>query len=291
MMRGRLISVNDKTVNGNAYEDKRARGLVEREFNLSTMRDLPETNKIVEGRWYDDTQPEASVEEGIAKTLHMQLGDKLVFDVAGQTVSAKITSIRKLDWGSMRVNFFVIINPKATANLPQSWVTAFRVPDGNIAIANGLTRDFPNLTVIDVGSILKQIQDMIDQVITAVEFLFLFALAAGVLVLYAALASSQDERTREAGILRALGATRAQLSRAQWIEFTLIGGLAGFLAASGAAAVGWSLAHYVFKFDWVFDPLVWMAGVAVGAVCAMVGGWVGLRNVLNQPPLATLRGI
>jgi putative ABC transport system permease protein len=91
--------------------------------------------------------------------------------------------------------------------------------------------------------------------------------------------------------LRALGATRAQLSKAQWIEFTLIGGLAGFLAASGAAAVGWSLAHYVFKFDWVFDPLVWMAGVAVGAVCAMVGGWVGLRNVLNQPPLATLRGI
>jgi putative ABC transport system permease protein len=291
MIRGRLISINDKAVNGSAYEDKRARGLVEREFNLSTMLELPETNKIVEGRWYDDTQPEASVEEGIAKTLHMHLGDKLVFDVAGQTVGAKITSIRKLDWGSMRVNFFVIINPKAMADMPQSWVTAFRAPEGNIAIANGLAREFPNLTVIDVGSILKQIQDMIDQVITAVEFLFLFALAAGVLVLYAALASSQDERTREAGILRALGATRAQLSKAQWIEFTLIGGLAGFLAASGAAAVGWSLSHYVFKFDWVFDPLVWMAGIVVGAACAMVGGWVGLRNVLNQPPLATLRGI
>jgi len=291
MMRGRLVSINDKTVNGDAYEDKRARGLVEREFNLSTMHDLPDTNKIIEGKWYDDTQPEASVEEGIAKTLHMHMGDKLTFDVAGQTVSAKITSMRKLDWGSMRVNFFVILNPKAVVDLPQTWVTAFRAPQGNVAIGNELTRDFPNLTVIDVGSILKQIQDMIDQVIAAVEFLFLFALAAGVLVLYAALASSQDERTREAGILRALGATRAQLSKAQWIEFTLIGGLAGLLAASGAAAVGWSLAHYVFKFDWVFDPLVWAAGIAVGAACAMIGGWVGLRNVLNQPPLATLRGI
>lgn len=291
MIRGRLTQINDKTITANTYKEKQAQRMVEREFNLSTMRDLPATNTIVAGRWYDDQQPEASVEEGIAKTLNVHLGDKLTFDVAGQTVTATITSLRKLQWGSMRVNFFVIINPKAMADMPQSWITAFRAPVGDSTISNALTRDFSNLTVIDVGSILKQIQDMLDQVITAVEFLFLFALASGVLVLYAALAGSQDERTREAAILRALGATRAQLSQAQWIEFTLIGGLAGVLAATGAAAVGWTLAHFVFKFEWVFDPLVWLAGVAVGAGCAMFGGWVGLRNVLNQPPLMTLRGI
>ena len=290
MIRGRLIQVNDKPITAQTYVDNQAKRMVDREFNLSTMRDLPPMNKIIAGHWYDDQRPEASVEEGIAKTLHLNLGDKLVFDVAGQTVTATITSLRKLEWGSMRVNFFVIINPKAMASMPQTWITAFRVPEGNSALSNSLTRDFPNLTVIDVGSILKQIQAVVDQVITAVEFLFLFTLASGVLVLYAALAGSQDERTREAGILRALGATRAQLSQAQWIEFTLIGGLAGVLAASGAAAVGWSLAHFVFKFDWVFDPLVWLAGVAVGASCAFIGGWIGLRNVLNQPPLLTLRG-
>jgi putative ABC transport system permease protein len=290
MIRGRLIRINDQPVGAQSYVDGQAKRMVEREFNLSTMRDLPPYNKIAAGRWYDDSRPEASVEEGIAKTLHIQLGDTLVFDVAGQTVSAAVTSLRKLEWGSMRVNFFVVINPKAMADLPQTWITAFRLPDGGSAVANGLTRDFPNLTVIDVGSILQQIQAVVDQVITAVEFLFLFTLASGVLVLYAALAGSQDERTREAGILRALGATRAQLSQAQWIEFTLIGSLAGALAASGAAGTGWALAHFVFKFDWVFDPLVWLAGVAVGSVCAMVGGWVGLRNVLNQPPLQTLRG-
>jgi putative ABC transport system permease protein len=290
MIRGRLIRINDKPVGAQSYVDGQAKRMVEREFNLSTMRDLPPYNKIAAGRWYDDSRPEASVEEGIAKTLHIQLGDTLVFDVAGQTVSAAVTSLRKLEWGSMRVNFFVVINPKAMADMPQTWITAFRLPEGRSAVDNALTRDFPNLTVIDVGSILQQIQAVVDQVITAVEFLFLFTLASGVLVLYAALAGSQDERTREAGILRALGATRAQLSQAQWIEFTLIGSLAGALAATGAAATGWALAHYVFKFDWVFDPLVWLAGVAVGSGCAMIGGWVGLRNVLNQPPLQTLRG-
>jgi putative ABC transport system permease protein len=289
MIRGRLIQINDKPITGGTYVDDRAKRLVEREFNLSTMRDLPPLNKIVAGRWYDDRQPEASVEEGIAKTLHIRLGDKLTFDVAGQTVQASVTSLRKLEWGSMRVNFFVIINPKAIDDMPQTWITAFRLPAPNIGFVNTLTRDFPNLTVIDVGSVIKQIQDVIDQVITAVEFLFLFTLASGILVLYAALAGSQDERTREAGILRVLGATRIQLSQAQWIEFALIGGLAGVLAATGAAAVGWSLAKFVFSFEWSFDPLVWLAGVVVGAACAFIGGWIGLRNVLNQPPLLTLR--
>jgi len=289
MIRGRLLRINGKTITGTTYAEDRARRLVDREFNLSTMHDAPAKNQIVAGKWYDDSAPEASVEEGIAKTLDIHLGDTLAFDVASQTVEAKVTSLRKLDWGSMRVNFFVIINPKAMADMPQTWVTAFRLPEQSGSFVNTLTRDYPNLTVIDVGSILRQIQSVVDQVVTAVEFLFLFTLASGVLVLYAALAGSQDERTREAGLLRALGATRAQLSRAQWIEFTLIGGLAGLLAASGAAAVGWGLAKWAFTFEWKFEPMVWLAGIAAGALCSFIGGQLGLRNVLNQPPLRTLR--
>jgi putative ABC transport system permease protein len=189
----------------------------------------------------------------------------------------------------MRVNFFVILNPKAVADMPQTWITAFRLPDNKGALINELLRDFPNLTVVDIGSVIRQVQNVIDQVVTAVEFLFLFTLASGVLVLYAALVGSQDERTRESGLLRALGATRKQLSQAQWIEFALVGGLGGVLAATGAAAVGWALARYVFDFEWTFSPTVWLAGLVIGAACALIGGWVGLRNVLNQPPLQTLR--
>jgi putative ABC transport system permease protein len=291
MIRGRLLAINNVPVSGETYIEDRAKRLVDREFNLSTMRDVPPANEITAGRWFDDRRPEASVEAGLAKTLHLKLGDTLTFDIAGETLSVPITSLRRLEWGSMRVNFFVIINPDAMRDMPQTWITSFHLPTSHSDFDNELTRDFPNLTIVDIGLLVQQIRDVIDQVVAAVEFLFLFTLASGVLVLYAALASSQDQRTREAGLLRALGATRRQLSRAQWIEFALLGGLAGLLAAAGATAVGWSLAHFVFDFEWQFSPLVWVAGIVAGTLCVFIGGWASLRNVLTQPPLQTLREV
>ncbi|MDX8120976.1 FtsX-like permease family protein [Janthinobacterium sp. GMG2] len=292
MIRGRLVAVNGNAITETTYEDDRAKGLADREFNLSTMATMQEENKLVAGKWFANTAgapAEASVEEGIAKTLKLKLGDKLRFDIAGQPVEAAITSLRKLEWGSMRVNFFVIINPAAMADTPQTWITAFHLPPAQADLGNALLRDYPNLTVVDVGGVLKQIQGVLDQVVTAVEFLFAFTLASGLLVLYAALMGSQDERTREAGLLRALGATRRQLAQAQLIEFSLVGALAGLLAASGAAAMGWALATYQFKFAWSFAPGVWAFGLLAGALCAIAGGWLGLRNVLKHPPLQTLR--
>jgi putative ABC transport system permease protein len=291
MIRGRLTAVNGREVTATTYTDPRAKGLSDREFNLSSVPDLPAGNEVVAGRWYQDKpgMAEASVEQGIATTLRLKLGDTLRFDMGGQIVDAKVTSLRKLEWGSMRANFFVIINPAAMRDAPTTYMTAFHLPAKGVGLASALTRQFPNLTVVDVSGIIRQLQDVLDQVVTAVEFLFLFTLASGVLVLYAALMGSQAERTREAGLLRALGATRGQLAQAQRIEFALVGGLSGLLAASGAAALGWALAEYQFKFPWHFDPTVWVTGLVVGAACALIGGWLGLRNVLRQPPLQTLR--
>jgi putative ABC transport system permease protein len=291
MIRGRLVAVNGKQITASTYTDERAKALSDREFNLSTVKDLPEANDIVAGQWYRDAagSAEASVEQGIAQTLNLKLGDVMRFDMGGLQVDARITSLRKLEWGSMRANFFVIINPAAMVDAPTTYMTAFHLPARGVGLASALTRQFPNLTVIDVSGIIRQVQDVLDQVVTAVEFLFLFTLASGVLVLYAALMGSTAERTREAGLLRALGATRGQLASAQRIEFALVGGLSGLLAASGAAALGWALAEYQFKFPWHFEPQVWAAGLLVGAVCALIGGWLGLRNVLRQPPLQTLR--
>ncbi len=291
MIRGRLTAVNGAPLTAETYQAEDAKRLSDREFNLSATRDLPETNQIVAGKWYEDKPgvAEASVEQGIAKTLRLKLGDTLRFDVGGTVVEARVTSLRKLEWGSMRANFFVIINPAAMEKTAQTYMTAFHLPQNATGLVNELARAYPNLSVIDVSGIIRQLQDVLDQVVTAVEFLFAFTLASGVLVLYAALMGSQDERTRESGLLRALGATRKQLARAQWIEFSLVGGLAGLLAASGAAALGWALATYQFKFPWTFSPMVWLAGLVIGAVCAIIGGWLGLRNVLKQPPLQTLR--
>lgn len=291
MIRGRLTALNGQPVTRDTFPDGEARRLANREFNLSTTTVLPQANEVVQGAWFEDGPgvAEASVEQSIMERLGLKLGDVMRFDMAGLMVEAKITSVRKLEWGSMRANFFVIINPAAMANAPTTYMTAFHAPPEGANIGNALTREHPNLTVIDVSGIIRQLQDVLDQVVTAVEFLFLFTLASGVLVLYAALMGSQSERTREAGLLRALGATRQQLAQAQRIEFVLVGGLAGLLAATGAAALGWALATYQFKFPWVFEPGVWLAGLVAGALCAIVGGWLGLRGVLRQPPLQTLR--
>lgn len=292
MIRGRLLAVNQTKITATTYADERAKGLAEREFNLSTMTQLPELNKVVAGTWYDDEKTdiaEASVEEGLAKTLNLKLGDQLSFDIAGSVVEAKITSLRKLDWGSMRVNFFVVINPKAMQNTPRTWITAFRTQPEQAPAVQNLTQEFPNLTILNVSDIIQQLQDVLDQVTQAVEFLFFFTLVSGVMVLYAALAGSQDLRMREAALLRALGATKAQLLSAQRIEFMLIGGVAGLLAAAGASAIGYVLATYAFKFAWSFSIWVWLVGLLVGVICALIGGSLSLRQVLKHPPLMSLR--
>ena len=290
MIRGRLLQVDGRNVGPDTYAEERAQRLVEREFNLSTMAALPPQNTVVEGRWFDGSAgAEASVEQGLAKTLGLKLGDRLRFDVAGTPVDATITSLRKLDWSSMRVNFFVILSPGAGQSLPGSWITAFHLPPAERQLVNRLMRDYPNLTIVDVGSMVAQAQQVIAQVVGAVEFLFLFTLAAGVMVLAAAMLVSQQERLHEAGLLRALGATRRQLSHAQWLECVLVGACAGLLAATGASLVGWMLARQVFDVAWAFSPLLWLVGMAIGIACALAGGWAGLRNVLSRPPILTLR--
>ncbi len=289
--RGRLVSINDKPAKLSDYEEEASRRLLDREFNLSMMQNLPVNNEVIEGTWHapDSSISEISLEKSIAKSLKLKLGDKLSFEIAGQTVVGQVTSIRKLDWNSMRVNFYAIFNMKAMQDVPQTWITAFHLPEGQSAVTNTLTRDYPNLTIIDTSTMIKQAKDIIDQITVAVEFLFSFTLVAGILVLYAALLGSQDERSRESGLLRALGATRAQLSRAQSVEFFLVGSVAGLLAASAAAAIGWSLATFIFQFEWHVNWQLWAIGAVSGAACAMIGGWFGLRAVLNRPPLETLR--
>ncbi|AOY91258.1 ABC transporter permease [Cupriavidus sp. USMAA2-4] len=289
MVRGRLTHIDGRAVTGADYPAERARNLVEREFNLSYMDTLPEGNRVVAGSWPRGQLAGASVEEGIARTLGIRLGDTLRFDVAGQPVEARVTSLRKLDWSSMRVNFFVILPPAMMHGMPETYITAFHLPSAQAPLDNRLVAAFPNITVVNTELILRQVQQVLDQVIAAVEFLFAFTLAAGVTVLYAALSGTRDERRRDAGLLKALGASAALVRQTQYAEFLVVGALAGLLASLGALAVGWGLATQVFDFPYRFNPWIVPAGVVAGALCALAGGWLGLREVLRQPALATLR--
>ncbi len=291
MVRGRLTAVNGQPVRAENYAADNAKRLVEREFNLSYMEHLPSHNWLVSGHWFRADAPELSLEQGLSKALGLELGDQMRFDVAGQTVEARVSSIRKVEWDSMQVNFFIIFPPDLLRGLPQSYIGAFHLPAGKEGVTTALIEMLPNLTILDTGQIITQVQDLLEQLIAAVEFLFLFTLASGFAVIHAALSSARDERMREAALLRALGATARQLARAQLFEFALLGALAGLLAASAATLIGWVLASQVFDFAFRFNGIVFVAGAGAGILCAVVSGWVGLRAVLRQPPLTSLREI
>jgi putative ABC transport system permease protein len=291
MVRGRYVALNGNPVDADAFKD-RERRLVEREFNLSFMTALPAHNRVTGGAWFgpgDRGAGALSVEEGIAKSLGWKLGDRLTWEVAGQRFSAPITSIRKLDWDSMQVNFFVITTPQLLDGFPTSYVTSFHLPEAQAGFVSRLSQRFPNMTVVDTSAILRQVNAMMEQVIRAVQFVFLFALGAGVLVLYAALAATQDERVHEAAVMRALGASRAQVLAAQRAEFLALGLVAGALASVGATGIGFAIAHQVFQFPYTVNHWVWLAGPALGLACVSVNVWAGARAALSRPPIAALR--
>ena len=293
MIRGRLVAVNGKPVAPDDYVDDRAKRLVDREFNLSNAAEQPAHNKTVAGQWTVEEKGAISVEEGIAKTLGLKMGDSLGFDIGGQITNVKITSLRKVDWGSMRVNFFVMFPVANVADVPVSYISAFKAPpvsgNGSQSFDNQLVKTFPNITSIDTTSTLAQVQRVLDQVIRAVEFLFGFTLAAGLVVLFAAITATREERAKEFAIMRAVGARSSLLRQVQRAELAGVGLLAGFLASVVALAVGWGLARYVFDFAWTGSWTVPLFGSLAGAALALAAGWWGLRSVLNTPVVETLR--
>ncbi|MGE5332912.1 MAG: ABC transporter permease [Nitrospirota bacterium] len=288
MIRGRLVAVNGQPIAPESYTEDRARRLVEREFNLSNAAEQPPHNEVVAGRWTPGEQGAASVEEGLAKTLGLKLGDTLRFDMAGVLHEVRITSLRKVDWGSMHANFFVMFPVDHLDNVAVTYLAAYRAPT-TAGFDNALVRQYPNVTNVDMAATLAQVQRVLDQVVRAVEFLFGFTLAAGLVVLFAAVTATREERAREYAIMRALGARASLLRDVQRAELAGVGLLAGVLASCVAVAVGWALARFVFEFTWTASPLVPLAGGLAGAVLALLAGWWGLREVLQRPVVDTLR--
>jgi putative ABC transport system permease protein len=288
MIRGRLVAVNGQPVNGERGSEERAKRLLEREFNLSHAAAAPAHNSISAGRWVEGEADGLSVEDGLAETLGLKLGDTLRFDIAGQLREGRITSLRKVDWSSMRVNFFVMFPLADMPGLPITYISAFRAP-ATPGFDNRLSHDFPNITNVDISASIGQVQRVLDQVVRAVEFLFAFTLAAGLVVLFAAVSATREARAREFGLMRAMGASGALLARVQRTELLGVGALAGLLASVAAMAVGWALARYAFEFSWNASPWVPLLGAAAGALLALAAGWWGLREVLRRPVIDTLR--
>jgi len=275
-------------VSAQSYTEERAKRLVDREFNLSYSAVQPANNLIVGGQWTPEEKDAISMEEGIATTLGLRLGDRLRFDMAGVQVDARITSLRKVDWGSMRANFFALYPRSHMPDVPATYMGAFKAP-AQPGFDNALVRRFPNVTSVDMSATINQVQRILDQVIGAVEFLFGFTLAAGLVVLFAAVSATREERAREFAIMRAVGAQNRLLRQVQALELAGVGLLAGLLASLVASALGWALARYVFEFAWTLSLWVPLGGALAGALLALLAGWWGLREVLRRPVVQTLR--
>jgi putative ABC transport system permease protein len=288
MIRGRLVEINGQAVRAESYTDDRAKRLIEREFNISHSAQAPAHNQIVQGQWVPNETQVISMEEGIAKTLNLNMGDQLRFEIAGQMVDVRISSLRRVDWTSMRANFFAIFPVAQFPDVPMTYIAAYRAPEV-AGFDNQLVNRFPNVTNVDMGATINQVQKVLGQVIGAVEFLFGFTLAAGLVVLFAAVTATREERAREYAVLRALGAGNQLLRQVQTAELLGVGALSGALAALVAMALGWGLAHFVFEFAWQASPWVMVIGVLAGAGLAWAAGWWCLREVLQRPVVQTLR--
>jgi len=294
MIRGRLVEHNGKPVTGDAYaaDGDRARRLAEREFNLSSAETVGDDNKIVAGKLWPPkrlAKPEISVEQEFAESLKWKLGDRVAFDIAGQRFEATITSLRTVEWESFKPNFFVIASPGALDEYSGSYITAVKVPPERTTFTAGLVQRFPNLSVIDVDAILTQVKSIGDQVAMVVQVVFWFSLAAGVLVLLAAVSASQDERLREGGVMRALGGSRRQLRMAQASEFAVIGLLSGVVAAIAASILAGVVAVQVFDLPFEINWGMAAAGAGLGMLAALAAGLFATRRVLDAPPSLVLR--
>ena len=294
MIRGRLLERNGKPTSGDDYgaQGERARRLAEREFNLSSADSMGDDNKIVAGKLWPPggtAKPELSVEQEFAESLNWKLGDRVVFDIAGQRFEATVTSLRTVEWESFKPNFFVVASPGALDDYPASYITAVKVSPEQNRFTAGLVEQFPNLSVIDVDAILTQVKSIGDQVAMVVQVVFWFSLAAGVLVLLAAVSASQDERLREGGVMRALGGSRRQLRMAQASEFAVIGLLSGVVAAIAASILAGVVATQVFDLPWEINWGMAAVGAGIGMLAALAAGLFATRRVLDAPPSMVLR--
>lgn len=293
MIRARLTQINGAPVTGLRIDSDRGRDFLDREANLTWAQTLQDDNKIVAGQWWregDGEGPRVSVEIELAAALGLKIGDQLTYDVAGETVGARVSSFREVQWDSFRPNFFMVFSPGTLSDSTGTYITSVHIARGQRPILFDFVRKFPEVTAIDLEAILTQVRGVMDKASLAVQYVFGFTLLAGITVLLAAVQATRDERRYESAMLRTLGASRRVVLQGVAAEFTTLGILSGLLAAMGATGAGYFLATRLFNLDYTFDITVWAVGLAAGAVLVGVSGTLATRSVVNHPPMATLRG-
>lgn len=294
MVRGRLISKNGQDIAQTQWKDERAKHLAEREFNLSWASTMQSDNKLLSGHWWtpqEHGKPYISLEQDLAKTLGIQLGDKLVFDIAGSPLTLTVTSLRKVDWDSMRVNFFAVTPPGVLDQYAANYISSFHLPMGADMPLNQLVREYPNFTVIDIAALMQQVRGIMQKMSSTIEYVFSFSLIAGLAVLYAALVATREERITEATLMRVFGASRRQVGIAYVAEFACIGLIAAFVAAVAANLLAYYMSEHILNIPFQLNARLAISTMLIAATVIPLVAWLGLRGFLNVPARQLLNSI
>jgi len=293
LVRARMTAINGQDVSQISFEDPQGERWAKRESNLSFGGEIQTGNQLTQGEWWQPgtENHEVSVEVDFGQELGVKMGDELSFDIAGEPVSATVTSFRTVEWDTFQPNFFMVFSSAALEGYPASYITALYAGAEDDRKIIDLMRKFPSVTVIDLDASLAQVRDVMDKASLAVQAVFLFTLFAGLAVLWAAVQSSLDERSFESAILRTLGASRGRVLSGVVVEFVAIGLLAGLLASTGASLAAWHLAVNVYDLQYHFSPVLWLAGPILGMAFVGVSGLIATWGVVTHSPIGVLRAV
>ena len=292
VVRGRLIAINDQAVQKRASKDSQGDNALHRDLSLTWAADLPNENKLQAGAWWLDAQPgQVSVEQKLAQSLTIKVGDNLTFTVGSQQFNATVANIRSLRWDTMKPNFYMVFSPGTLEAYPSTFITSFYLAESQKELLNALVKKYPSTTILEVDLILQQFKTLLTQLTQAINFLLYFALMAGFIVLLAAVYATLDQRIYEGALMRTLGASRRLLRTAQLIEFSALGLISGVMAMVMSELMLLALYTQVLHISYRPSFYLWLLVPVTNAVLiSVVGSW-GVRQVLNKPPLLVLRAL
>ncbi|MGC1729234.1 MAG: FtsX-like permease family protein, partial [Steroidobacteraceae bacterium] len=292
MIRGRLTAIDGVSVEATQRGREERGGFATREQNLTWTTELGADNRIIAGHWWtpaDFGKPLVSLASEFQESLGLHIGDRLTFDIAGESVEATVASVRKVKWDSFQPNFFIVFAPGVLEGAAGTYMTSAYFSPGTARSLAPLARRFPSVSIFDIEELLSEVRGVLGKAALAVQSVFMFTLLAGFTVLLAAVQSSRDERRYESAMLRTLGASRSTVAQGVLAEFATLGALAGLLAAAGATLAAFYLTREWLELRYAFELWPWVVGIGGGAVLVAAGGWLATRSVVRQPPLTTLR--
>ena len=292
LVRARMTKINGQSVQDRSYPDERGNWLANREANLSWSKTVNSKNKVTDGSWWSADYkgpPLVSIERSAAEDMGVAVGDNLTFLIAGENITAEISSIREVDWNSFSPNFFLVFSPNSLDTFPSSFISSMYLDKSENQILKELQINYPTVSVVDLDPILQQVRQVITKVSIAVQTVFIFTLIAGITVLFSAVHSTIDERKFESALLRAVGMKTRNVIISLLSEFSAIGLSAGILAASGASILAWQIASRFFEISYIFNLSLWLAGIVCGVVLVSLFGYIASRDAIKSPPVNVLR--